>query len=187
MGNIQNHPGREIKEKDFENMNCSHLVDYIIQKHHQYAFNAILRIKPMIENIIGLDVDHPELKLLNDYFGLISNELSLHMQKEEVVLFPNIHKLVLAESNGIPFDTSGFRLIKSPASVMMTEHKTISLMEEKIVKLTNNFEAPVNVSNSFKELFQILKEFDEDLQQHAHLEDDILVPKIMALMQVFSN
>lgn len=187
MGNIQNHPGREMKEQDFENMNCSHLVDYIIQKHHRYAFNAISQIKLEIENTVRLDPDNPELRSIRNYFSLISNEFILHMQKEELVLFPNIHKLVLAESKGIPFDTSGFTLIKSPASVMMTEHKTINLMEENIVKLTNNFEAPANVSSSSKKLFQLLNEFDENLRQHSHLEDDILVPKLMALIQVFPN
>lgn len=187
MGNHQNYPGNETIRLDFETMNCIQLVDYIVQKHHQYAFSAISQIKLQIVNAVSQDPENSVLKSVQNYFGLLSNELSLHMQKEELVLFPNIHRLVLAEANGIPFDTAGFTLIKSPASVMMTEHQTIGLMEERIIKLTNNFEAPENETSSFLELVRMLKEFDDDLQQHAHLEDDILVPKIMALIQVFPN
>jgi len=187
MGKIKNHPVKELDKPEFENMNCSQLVDYIVQKHHQYAFAAILQIRSLIEQQVSMDDVNDELKSVKDYFGLIANELSLHMKKEELVLFPNIHQLVLVEANGTPFDQAGFGTIKSPASVMMTEHKTIGLIEEKLMKLCNNINASAHLSASFSELYLKLKVFDEDLQQHAYLEDEILVPKLMALMQVFPN
>jgi regulator of cell morphogenesis and NO signaling len=187
MERIENKQVVVFGKPDFQNMNCGQLVDYIVQKHHQYAFNAISEIKPLIDQVIEIQEENDDLKLIRDYFGLISNELSLHMKKEELVLFPNIHHLVLAEANGTPYDKAGFGKIKSPASVMMIEHQTIGLMEEKLLKICDNINSSAEATEMFAELYQKLKVWNEDLQQHAYLEDDILVPKIMALMQVFSN
>lgn len=187
MKGIENKQVTGLEKSDFQNMNCGQLVDYIVQKHHQCAFRAISEIKPLIEKVLETDVQNDKLKLIRDYFGLISNELSLHMKKEELVLFPNIHQLVLAEANGTPYDQAGFGKIKSPASVMMTEHQTIGMMEEKLLAICTDMYSLAGVSKTFTELYLKLKVWDDDLKQHTYLENDVLVPKIMALMQVSFN
>jgi len=70
---------------------------------------------------------------------------------------------------------------------MMAEHKTIGMMEDKLMKLCSNMNVSDSGSDLFAELYLKLKVFDEDLQQHAYLEDEVLVPKLMVLMQVFPN
>ena len=187
MGTVKVPSDAELLKLDFEKMTCSELVDYIIQKHHQYAFSAISEIRAILEQLVKMDNVNIELKLMKDYFGFLANEFSLHMKKEELVLFPNVHKLVLAEANGTPYDKSGFGLIKSPASVMMAEHKTLGMMEDKLMKLCSNMNVSDSGSDLFAELYLELKVFDADLQQHAYLEDEVLVPKLMVLMQVFPN
>jgi regulator of cell morphogenesis and NO signaling len=187
MAKIKELLDAEIIKPDFEKMNCGELVDYIISKHHQYALSAISQIRAILEQMVLMDSVNIELKLIKEYFGFLANEFSLHMKKEELVLFPNINKLVLAEANGTPYDRAGFGLIKSPASVMMTEHKTIDIMEGNLIKRCNNINASPHLSDLFAELYLKLNVFDEDLQQHAYLEDEVLVPKLMVLMQVFPN
>jgi len=187
MGKIKKCLVAETLKPEFEKMNCSELVDYIINKHHQYALSAILQIRAILEQMVSMDNVNYELKLIKEYFGFLANEFSLHMKKEELVLFPNIHQLVLAEANGTPYDQAGFGVIKSPASVMMAEHKTIGMMGDKLMELCNKVNGSAQVSRSITELYEKLKEFDDDLHQHAYLEDEILVPKIMEMMQVFQN
>jgi regulator of cell morphogenesis and NO signaling len=184
MENIKNTSVIEFATSDLESMNCSQLSDYVVQKHHQYAIKAIAQIKPLIEKVVAMNAtDHPQMKSIKDYFRLISNELQLHMQKEELVLFPYIHKLVLADKDGTQLTTPGFGSIKSPVSVMLTEHETIGIMAQKVVRLSSGFKAPADVNDTVLELYARLKEFDEDLQEHVRLENDILFPKAIELEQ----
>lgn len=184
MENVKNASAIELTASHLESMNCSQLSDYVVQKHHQYAIRAISQIKPLIDKVVAAyATDHPQLKSIKDYFRLISNELQLHMQKEELVLFPYIHKLVAAENEGTELVTPGFGSIKSPVSVMLTEHETIGIMEQKVVRLSSGFKAPAEVNDTVLELYALLKEFDEDLQEHVRLENEILFPKAIELEQ----
>ena len=50
-------------------------------------------------------------------------------------------------------------------------------IDVKIAKLTNNYIPPVDACNTYKVTFQTLKEFEQDLHRHIHLENNILFPK----------
>ena len=48
-------------------------------------------------------------------------------------------------------------------------------------KLTNNYTLPEDACNSYNYLFEKMKEFEDDLQRHIHLENNILFPKAIKL------
>ena len=45
------------------------------------------------------------------------------------------------------------------------------------IEITGNFITPEDACNSYKALYSELKEFEEDLHKHIHLENNILFPK----------
>lgn len=190
MSNTINNLAEEITNQEvlstpnYIDWNCDCLTDYIIQTHHQYVIKAIPQILPMAQKVVEVHgTKHSELATIQSLFQQLSNEMLLHMKKEELVLFPYIKKLVQAESDGKGVDRPGFGSIKTPISVMMTEHETVGIMLERLSKLSNDYTAPEDACNSFRLLFDKLKEFEADLHMHAHLEDNILFPKAIALEQ----
>lgn len=50
-----------------------------------------------------------------------------------------------------------------------------------IARLSNNYTPPEEACNTFRALYTALDEFEQDLHQHIHLENNILHPKASAL------
>ena len=76
----------------------------------------------------------------------------------------------------IPFGT-----VENPVAMMMHEHSAEGERFEEIVKLTNNYTPPADACNTYKVTYQMLQEFETDLNRHIHLENNILFPKAIAL------
>lgn len=170
---------------DFDSWKIDFLADYIINTHHQYVSKAIPQILPLAQKVAEVHgANHSEVVLINDLFQQLANELNMHMQKEEVVLFPYIKKLVAAENSGGCTDGSCFGSIASPISVMEQEHETAGIILKQLYHLSNDYTAPEDACNTFRVLYGKLKEFEDDLHRHIHLENNILFPKAIELEQM---
>ena len=169
---------------DFDSWNIGFLTDYIINTHHQYVAKAIPQILPLAQKVAEVHgAHHSEVVVINDLFNQLANELLMHMQKEEMVLFPYIKKLVAAESEGGCADGSCFGTIASPISVMEQEHETAGIILKQLYRLSDGYTAPEDACNTFRVLYGKLKEFEDDLHRHIHLENNILFPKAIELEQ----
>ena len=65
--------------------------------------------------------------------------------------------------------------------MMESEHETVGEWMHKIQQLSNNFTPPAHACNTYKVLYSKLEEFQDDLHQHIHLENNILFPKAIKL------
>ena len=65
--------------------------------------------------------------------------------------------------------------------MMEDEHTGAGEILFKIKDLTNDFNPPSGACNTFRALYAKLEEFQNDLFQHIHLENNILFPKAIAL------
>ncbi|WP_333780975.1 hemerythrin domain-containing protein [Tenacibaculum ovolyticum] len=65
--------------------------------------------------------------------------------------------------------------------MMEHEHENAGDIFKNIAELTNNYTPPKEACNTFKALYAKLDEFEKDLHQHIHLENNILHPKAIAL------
>lgn len=169
---------------DFDNWKLDFLTDYIINTHHQYVSKAIPQIIPLAQKVAEVHgANHPEVIRINELFRQLANELLMHMQKEEMVLFPYIKKLVAAEASGGCDDGACFGTIASPIAVMEMEHETAGIILKQLERLSSGYTAPDDACNTFRVLYGKLKEFEDDLHMHIHLENNILFPKSIALEQ----
>ena len=125
--------------------------------------------------------NHPETIKIADLFLTVRDELEMHMMKEERILFPHITKLVGLSNNGIGESTPYFGTIKNPIAMMEAEHQSTGDGMSEIRNLTNNYTPPDDACETYKISFKELKEFEEDLHKHVHLENNILFPKAIKL------
>lgn len=161
------------------------LADYIEKKHHRFVESKILEITPFLNKIVKVHgPQHPELNEVQLLFQGCADELTVHMKKEELVLFPFIRKLELAKQNGTPVNAQ-FDSVKNPIQNMMNEHTAEGERFRKIAELTNNYTPPQDACNTYKVTFSLLNEFEDDLHQHIHLENNILFPKAIEIEKKF--
>ena len=167
---------------DFQSWPIDLLADYIEKRHHQYVENKILEIKPYLDKICKVHGDrHPELFDIQNEFHAASGELAAHMKKEEFILFPFVRKMVKAKQDGVKISAPFFGSVQNPVHMMMDEHSVEGDRFSKIDELSSHYTPPEDGCNTYKVTFALLKEFEEDLHLHIHLENNILFPKTMAM------
>ncbi len=152
------------------------------QPYHRYVEEKIQEIKSYLGKICKVHGNHhPELFEINELFHACAGELAMHMKKEELILFPFIRKMVKAKLQGTPLDASHFGTVENPINMMKHEHDAEGERFRKIFQLSNSYTPPQDACNTYKVTFALLKEFEEDLHLHIHLENNILFPKAVEM------
>jgi regulator of cell morphogenesis and NO signaling len=167
---------------DFKSWNLETLVDHIVNKHHVYVAENIPLINQYAMKVSKVHGDaNPEVVLINRLFKNISEELTTHMFKEENILFPYIKNLALCERGEINFTPPHFGSIKNPIQMMESDHDQVGNYGFRIAELSSNYMPPEHACNTYRVLYAKLKEFEDDLHQHIHLENNILFPRAIEL------
>jgi regulator of cell morphogenesis and NO signaling len=158
------------------------LVDYIMNNHHNYVRRMIPIITLHADKVASVHgKNHPETIKIADLFLAVREELEMHMMKEERILFPQIKQMVLTQNENGHFFPPPFGTIQNPIRMMEYEHTSAGDALYQIRDLSNNYVHPDDACNTFKALYSELKEFEEDLHKHIHLENNILFPKSIIL------
>ncbi|HSW55436.1 MAG TPA: iron-sulfur cluster repair di-iron protein [Ignavibacteriaceae bacterium] len=158
------------------------LVDYIMNNHHQYVRRMIPVITLHADKVASVHgKNHLETIKIADLFLAVREELEMHMMKEERILFPQIKQMILNQKENSQFFPPAFGTIQNPIRMMEYEHTNAGDALYQIRELSNNYAHPEDACNIFKALYSELKEFEEDLHKHIHLENNILFPKSIDL------
>lgn len=161
------------------------LVGHILQKHHSYCREEGLRLQPLLAKVVSKHGEnHPDLVQVEELFTALRNELSMHMMKEEQMLFPYIIALEDAVAHRSSAPRAPFGTVQNPVRMMVQEHDDAGRLTKEIRTLTGDFTTPQDACPSFKALYQGLEAFEADLHQHIHLENNILFPRAIALEDV---
>jgi regulator of cell morphogenesis and NO signaling len=162
---------------NFKDWPADLLVDYIEKKHHRYVKEKLPLIDQFLHKVKSVHGErHPELIEIYDLFNESNKDLSAHMNKEEIILFPYIRQLSMNENQNQLMGN-----IISPIKMMMKEHDVEGGRFRKISELTDNYTPPLDACTTYKVAFSMLEEFENDLHQHIHLENNILFPKAIEL------
>lgn len=180
--------GNQTNGTDYRTWPLDLLADYVEKKHHRYVTTQVPILKAFLEKINKVHGGrHPELQEIKDLFDAGAAELMAHMKKEEQILFPYIRKMVAAKEAGESKVSAPFGSVQNPIHVMMQEHDTEGVRFRKINELSQNYLAPADGCTTYRAAFATLKEFEEDLHLHIHLENNILFPKAILLEASFNN
>ncbi|KAA5539970.1 iron-sulfur cluster repair di-iron protein [Adhaeribacter rhizoryzae] len=172
------------RSQNFGAWDLSFLADYIENTHHTYVRESLPALTEYTTKIARVHGEkHPELIAIAQHFTAIAAELNAHMPKEERVLFPYIRRLNEADKAGVSVVTPGFGSIQNPINMMEMEHEAAGNSLEAIRELSDNYTVPVDGCTTYRLAFAKLQEFESDLHQHIHLENNILFPKAIALEQ----
>ncbi|HEY6466666.1 MAG TPA: iron-sulfur cluster repair di-iron protein [Candidatus Acidoferrales bacterium] len=156
----------------------SELTRHIREKHHHYVRESLPQVQAMLEKVVARHgQNHPEIAHIRGIFVEVGNEMLTHMRKEEQVLFPYIDAVDAAANAHAAVEPPFFRTVKNPIHTMMKEHDAAGELVKQIRSLSGSYTPPMGACTTFRALYQSLKEFDADLHQHVHLENNVLFPR----------
>jgi regulator of cell morphogenesis and NO signaling len=177
--NIDQHIDRQ---EDYNNWKLDFLIQHILNIHHTYVLESLPILEEYATKVASVHGHHyKELIEIRDIVGQVCAELFTHLQKEEKVLFPYIKYLVQAENDNAHVAPPPFGYAKSPIGVMEVEHENAGNAFKQLRKLSHDYKVPEDACNTFRALYSLLEEFENDLHQHIHLENNILFPKSIDL------
>ncbi len=168
----------------FDKLTLQQLSDYIVDTHHAYVRKESVQLFAYLQKVATRHGErHPELYKIFELFASVKEELDMHMQKEEMILFPRFKELEkFAEEEPGKLNIN-IAYLQSPISVMEQEHDHAGTLLEEIRNLSGNYTPPADACTTYTLSFAALQAFELDLHQHVHLENNILFPKTLALFR----
>lgn len=168
---------------DFDNWDIDFLTDYIFNVHHRYLKRALPEVKEQVTRFLdGHRTKFSELEELETIINRFMKEIPPHMKQEEEIFFPYIKQIHHAHKHRESYAKLLIRTLRKPIEeVMLKEHETTGTNLHRLRTLTNNYAPPDKACIAHKVTFAKLKELDNDLVQHIHLESNILFPKAIQM------
>jgi len=154
------------------------LADYIVNTHHVYLKENDAQIAAYARKIADVHgAHHPEVIRIAAIFDKIATDMTAHLKEEEEVFFPAIKRLDAARIAGTTPDENDREVIRTSLKRLHQEHEEIGDAIHEIRHLSNEYAIPGDVCNTFMLTYRKLKEFEDDLHKHVHLENNILFLK----------
>lgn len=161
------------------------IINHIVTHHHRYIKSSI----PVITQRLRIVCDkhgkrHPHLADTLMLFLKLGDELTLHMMREEKILFPYIQKLAQAKRTNtklmLPV-VGSFESVMIPIEAMEREHVNAGSLTNEMRDLCNDYTPPKDACQTYRTSYMELAEFESDLHMHIHLENNILFPGAILL------
>jgi regulator of cell morphogenesis and NO signaling len=168
-----------VRERDWASAPLGELITHIVNTHHAFLRREFDPLTERLAKVYRVYNQRygPTLQGLPEVFNDLRSELETHMFKEERVLFPAILAAETAVRSGAPLPRTCFGTFANPIGMMETEHESAGHALARIREITNDFAIPDYACVTYRALMAGLKELEQDLHLHIHLENNILFPR----------
>jgi len=164
------------------NLSLGRLIQHVVRVHHQCVRQELPRLAELASKAVANCSNRaPALIKVAELIEKLRNELYSHIQKEEQVLFPFISQMDQESIVAYPPSHACFRSVTHPIFMMEQEHEVADHIVAEISRLTNHYEPPSWACATHIALLSGLRNFESDLRQHVHLENNILFPRTIQL------
>ncbi|MFZ1086465.1 MAG: DUF542 domain-containing protein [Terracidiphilus sp.] len=158
------------------------LIQHIVRVHHHHVRQELPRLAEMARKLAAKRSDRaPELKNIEELLEELRDEIFAHIQKEEKVLFPFIAQMDQDSTVAYPPGHPCFSSVVHPVSRMMQQHESANHVVAELRRLTIGFHPPEWACATHIALYAGLSEFEDNLKQHIHLENDVLFPRAIEM------
>jgi regulator of cell morphogenesis and NO signaling len=160
---------RDDSGSDPQYLSTPALVEYIVSNYHE----SLRKVLPFIEGLAAKVVQshgslHPQLEELDSVVRELVAVITPHLQHEEQKLFP---ELIVEHPDR--------QVLARELASMQHDHLAVTRLLKQLRGVTDNFQIPGWACNSYRTLSSELKEIEQDLLRHTHLEDHVLFPRFM--------
>lgn len=150
------------------------IVNYL-KKTHEYYLNYYLpKLEMLLEKLDQANSEGTkDLKMILSFYEKYKQELLLHIQDEEENVFPVVVGLINSKNRN--------NIKTSPLS-FEKEHTNVEMKLSDLKNLIIKYLEPTYNDYDFNEFLSTLYSFEKDIIDHARIEDKILVPQILEIV-----
>jgi regulator of cell morphogenesis and NO signaling len=182
LASLKSASSERRSNKDWSRAPLAALARHIVDTHHTYTLTETERLEKLFAKVCEVHgKKHPELLRMRAIFRDMSNDLRMHLMKEEHILFPYIAEMEQATLQKTPVMPPAFGTLKNPVRNMMKEHDSAGEALRELREESSNYAPPQDACVTYRELYRSLEAFEADLHQHVHLENNILFPRAIEL------
>jgi regulator of cell morphogenesis and NO signaling len=159
------------------------LTDYILFVHHSYLKAALPALRQLMGSFVpGHLKKYPHLAEVHQTFLDLAEELEEHIREEEDSIFPYVKQINSTYSQKEKYGSLFVRTMRKPlAQTIEKEHGRIVSLLKQLRSQTGHYTFGDDACANYQVIYNKLKEFDADLVQHKHLENNILFPKALEM------
>jgi len=176
---------RPAEERDWNSAPLRELIAHIVRTHHEYLKRELGPLGARVakvEKVYGAREEAVQsVAGLSQAFEGLASELLMHLRKEETILFPAIESSEDALGAGQPLPRLPFGTVANPIRVLEMEHEDAGNALARLREITHNYAVPEFACVTYKAMLTGLRELEEDLHMHIHLENNILFPRTLKL------
>ena len=174
------HDKRYFPGKQLRKFPLKWIVDYLRNSHDHYLQVKIPTIHDLIRKFLNNSFqDNQELAdLIRQFFKDYRSEIEDHINREEEKVYPYVFAVEQAYRTGEISPENREIIGKYSMDDFEAEHDNI---EDKLFDLKNliiKYIPPANDSNLCNTILTELFRLEADLNDHARIEDKVLVPKV---------
>lgn len=159
-------------EENFNSWDIPTLTQYIKEVYHEYFQEKSIYLLQFLDKLCRVHGERrPELFKINELFTLSSQNLIVNLRDKEEKLFPLIQNQEDISQNLAEIKV----LIEKYQKVYQVERERF----EEITQISSDYTPPEGACATYKVAFQMLDEFNENIQLYIHLENNILFPKLL--------
>jgi regulator of cell morphogenesis and NO signaling len=157
------------------------ITEYINRSHEYYLDHKVPEIEQLIEKLLFKSEHKKDYALVDKFYKEYKNELIAHIKREEDEIIPYVLMLEEAFSGKRVNEEIKRRIKQNSINTYADDHDNV---EDKLYDLKNlliKYLPPpkdYTISNSL--LFELFR-LERDLNDHARIEDKVLVPKVQQL------
>lgn len=170
--------------KKWSNESLINIIDHIEKKHHVFTWDKLASSSLLLNKLV--EVHGPKhgdfLSKLRSMFSEFKLKLEKHLLVEEDIVFNYIR--ILESSFGLKRKKSYSdpRFTIEVIDILNKEHEDAAEILTKMRDFTSNYKLPDYACKTFAKLYQDLQALEDDLHEHIHLENTILLPRIKKLI-----
>ncbi len=171
-------------ETELRSLSSELIVDYLRKSHHYFIKTSLPKIENHLKKLVDSSYSD-DLKIIQTFYNKYKEELLEHIKDEEENTFPYVLELQKVRDNNI--NPIPDHIAEYSIHSFEKEHTNV---DEKLFDLKNIIIKFLEPNYSDKECNEFLFElfqFERDLTDHARIEDQILVPKVMAIEDELKN
>lgn len=162
---------------DWASLSTSELTEHIVEVHHTYLKAELPRLVSLAQKVNAVHGGrHAELAEVAQLVERAQAELVPHMQREELMIYPAVRKIIVD-----PTFEPRFGKFDGPLSDLIREHDDQGDILDRLIEITGDFQVPADGCASYAALYDGLRQMNQDTRLHVHKENNVLFPAVKEL------
>ena len=148
------------------------IINYLKETHQHYINFILPKLELLLKQLIDSNsTDIHQLDIIEQFYLKYKEELLIHINEEEEHVFPYIINLVNNGKVDADYNIHSFE----------KEHSNVEVKLNDLKNLIVKYIEPVYDNNICNDFLITLFRFEKDINDHARIEDKILMPQVVEL------